>query len=160
MDTDDAFSLSDSYIQKCELIHSPDRIINLQYHLILDFTERVENLRHGSNPSKLVLDVENYVRHHLSETISVNEIAKALYLSRPYLSRKFKEESGTSLSDFILQEKMKEAKRLLRYSDKSVAAIGVYLGYSSQSHFSKVFKAGTGLAPGKYREKYVTLLAP
>jgi two-component system response regulator YesN len=99
--------------------------------------------------------VENYVQHHLSEPISANEIAKTLYLSRPYLSRKFKEETGDSLTDFILKEKTKEAKRLLRYSDKTVAAIGAYLGFSSQSHFSKVFKAQVGLAPGKYREKYV-----
>jgi two-component system response regulator YesN len=115
----------------------------------------VENLRRGTNPSKLVLDVANYVQHHLSEGISANEIAKTLYVSRPYLSRKFKKETGESLTDFIVEEKTKEAKRLLRYSDKTVGAIGSYLGYSSQSHFSKVFKAQVGLAPGKYREKYL-----
>ena len=82
------------------------------------------------------------------------DIAKELYLSRPYLSRKFIEETGISLTDYILNEKTEEAKRLLRYSDKSLTAISGYLGFSSQSHFSRVFKKYSGSTPGEYREKF------
>ena len=64
------------------------------------------------------------------------------------------EETGESLTDFILKEKTEEAKRLLRYSDKSLTAISNYLGFSSQSHFSRVFKKYTQRTPGEYREKY------
>ena len=67
-------------------------------------------------------------------------IAGALYMSRPYLSKKFKEDTGENIADFILKEKTEEAKRLLHYSDKSLTAIGPYLGFSSASHFSRVFK--------------------
>lgn len=155
LDVDDAFSLSDSFIQKCELLNSPEHIINLQYHMVLSFTQRVERLRSGKNPSKLVMDVTNYIHHHLSEAITAEAIAKALYLSRPYLSRRFKAESGESLTDFILKEKTEEAKRLLRYTDKTAAAIGVYLGFSSQGHFARVFKKYGGATPHEYREKYV-----
>ena len=93
MDIDDAFSLSDSFIQKCELMNAPDQIINLQYHMVLEFTQRVERIRMGKRPSKLTIDVANYIQHHLSEPITVEDIAKELYLSRPYLSRKFIEET-------------------------------------------------------------------
>lgn len=154
LDVDDAFSLSDSFIQKCELLNSPERIINLQYHMVLSFAERVERLRSGKNPSKLVIDVTNYIQHHLSEAITAEAIAKSLYLSRPYLSRRFKAEAGESLTDFILKEKTEEAKRLLRYTDKTAAAIGVYLGFSSQGHFARVFKKYAGATPHEYREKY------
>lgn len=65
-----------------------------------------------------------------------------------------KHETGKSLTDFILTEKTEEAKRLLRYSDRSAAAIGEYLGFSSTSHFAKVFKKYTALTPGEYREKH------
>lgn len=54
----------------------------------------------------------------------------------------------------ILKEKMEEAKRLLRYSDKSFTAIASYLGFSSPAHFSQVFKKLTGRTPTEYREKY------
>ena len=156
VDTDDAFSLSDAFIQKCELLNAPDQIINLQYHMVLEFTRRVERIRMGKRPSKLAIDVANYIQHHLSEPITAEDIAKELYLSRPYLSRKFIEETGMSLTDFILKEKTEEAKRLLRYSDKSLTAISNYLGFSSQSHFSRVFKKYASCTPGEYRDKYGT----
>ena len=155
MDAEDAFSLSDAYIQKCELLNSPDQIMNLQFHMVLEYAQRVERIRLGKHPGKLAIDVANYIRHHLSEPITAEGIAKDLYLSRPYLSRKFIEETGESLTNFILKEKTEEAKRLLRYSDKTLTAISNYLGFSSQSHFSRVFKKFTGSAPGEYRAKYV-----
>ena len=154
MDVDDAFSHSDSYIRQCELLSSPAEIMNLQYRMILDYTERVERLHLGKHPSKLTVDVANYIQHHMSEPISAEQLAEHLFLSRPYLSRKFKEETGESLTDFILKEKTEEAKRLLRYSDKSLTAISTYLGFSSASHFSRVFKAYVGSTPSEYREKH------
>ena len=156
MDVEEAFSLSDAYIQKCELLSNPEQIMNLQYHMILEYTQKVERIRLGKRPGKLVIDVANYIQRHLSEPITAEEIAKELYLSRPYLSRKFIEETGESLTDFILKEKTEEAKRLLRYSDKTLTAISNYLGFSSQSHFSRVFKKYALCTPGEYREKYTT----
>lgn len=156
MDIDDAFTLSDSFIQKCELMNTTDQIMNLQYNMVLTFTEKVERIRLGKRPSKLAADVANYIQHHLSEPVTAEDIAKELYLSRPYLSRKFIGETGVSLTDFILQEKTEEAKRLLRYSDKSMTAISSYLGFSSQSHFSRVFKKYAGMTPSDYREKYLS----
>ena len=189
-------------------------ITNLQYRMISDYTERVQRLQRGSCTSKLMIDVVNYIRHHISEPITVGKMAKALFMnrpylsrkfkeetgesltdfilyekteectsklmidvvnyirhhisepitvekmaealfmSRPYLSRKFKEETGESLTDFILYEKTEEAKRLLRYSDKPITAISSYLGFSSPSHFSRVFKARVCITPGEYREKH------
>lgn len=154
MQIDDAFTLSDSYIQHCELLSTDEDITNLQYRMLLDYTERVERLCHGKTPSKLVIDVANYVQHHLSDAIKTEDIAKALYMSRPYLSKKFKEDVGENITDFILKEKTEEAKRLLRYSDKSLTAIGSYLGFSSASHFSRVFKTYVGTSPSDYREKH------
>ena len=154
MREDDAFTLSDAYIQQVELLSSYGSIINLQYHMLLEFTEQVERLRVGKHTTKLSLDVANYVRHHLSEPIRVENLARELFISRPYLSAKFKEETGQSLTDFILGEKTEEAKRLLRYSDKSASAIAAYLGFSSQGHFCKVFRTYAHMTPNEYREKY------
>ncbi|MGN1025940.1 MAG: helix-turn-helix domain-containing protein [Faecousia sp.] len=154
MDPEDAFSLSDAFIQRCELLNSLDLITNLQYRMVLEFAERVERIRLGKQPTQLTLAVTNYIQHHLSEPISTEEMAKELYMSRPYLSTKFKEETGETLTDFILKEKTEEAKRLLRYSDKTATAISSYLGFSSLGHFSRTFKKYTGSSPAEYREKY------
>lgn len=151
---EDAFSLSDAYIQRRELLNALDRITNLQYHMVLKFAERVERIRFGGKPTQLTVAVINYIQNHLSEPIRAEEMAKELFMSRPYLSAKFKEETGETLTDFILKEKTEEAKRLLRYSDKSSTAISSYLGFSSLGHFSQVFKKYTGRIPTEYREKY------
>ena len=153
MREDDAFSLSDAYIQRVELLTSHEKILNLQFHMLLEYTEQVEQLHRGEHTTRLSLDVANYLRHHLSESVSVDAMAEALFLSRPYLSAKFKRETGVTLTDYILREKTEEAKRLLRYSDKSASAIASYLGFSSHGHFIKVFKKYDGLTPQEYRDK-------
>ena len=154
MDVDDALSLSDAYIQKCELLNNVERITNLQYRMVFDYAERVEKLHYGKQPSKLVRDVAKYIQHHLSEPITTEDIAKTLFLSRSRLSVKFKEETNENLVDFILKEKIEEAKRLLRYTDKTAVAISAYLGFSSQSHFSRTFKKYTGSLPNEYRKRH------
>lgn len=73
--------------------------------MVFDYTERIEKLRLGKSPSKLVRDISNYVQHHLSEPVDIEALAKAMYLSRTRLSVKFKEETGMTLTDFVLKEK-------------------------------------------------------
>lgn len=153
MTIEDSMQLSDAYIQKCEILSSPDRIVNLQYHMVLDFTEQVHAIRAGIHTSKLTIDVSNYILHHLSDAITTDAIAKELFMSRSHLSHSFKAETGIALSDFIMQKKIEEAKRLLRYSTKSLSAISTYLGFSSQSHFSRVFKKYALENPSVYRNK-------
>jgi AraC-like DNA-binding protein len=154
MRQDDAFSLSDAYIRRAELLTSHTGILNLQYNMLSEFTEQVEKLRRGANATRLSIDVANYVRHHLSEPISVEKMAGEFFLSRPYLSSRFRRETGRTLTDFILSEKTEEAKRLLRYSDRPLSAVSAYLGFSSHGHFSRVFRKYAGMTPGEYREKH------
>lgn len=98
--------------------------MNLQYHMILEFTERVEQLHVGAQPSQLVLEVTRYIQHHLSEPISTGDIAKQLYLSRPHLSQKFKKETGPTLTDFIQdREKLQLISPLAGFQIKH----GIYL---------------------------------
>lgn len=154
LDVDDAFSLSDAYIQSCERLDTAEQITNLQYHMVLEFTRRVERLHLGEHSGKLAVAVANYVQHHLSEAISTEALAQALYMGRAYLSTKFHAETGVKLNDFILQQKTEEAKRLLRYTDRTAAAIGEYLAFSSPAHFTRVFKKYAGVTPNEYREKH------
>lgn len=154
MDVNDALSLSDAYIQKCELLSSVEPIVNLQYHMVIDYTERAEKLRLGKTPTKLTTDIANYVQKHLTEPVDIDALAKAMFVSRTHLAVKFKKETGRTLSDFVLKEKIEEGKRLLRYTDKSISAIAAYLGFSSQSHFANVFKKYANSSPNEYRLRH------
>ena len=152
MDVTAALALSDSYIQRCELATDLDTITNLNYLMVFDYAERVAKIRLGQHPSKLVIDVSNYIQTHLSDSIKTSDIANALYMGRSRLSTNFKKESGMNISDYIMTQKIDEAKRLLRYSEKSFASISIYLGFSSQSHFTKVFKKYTETTPFEYKQ--------
>ena len=153
MDVEDALSASDAYIQRCELLNDIQRITQLHYDAVLYYTRQVQRIRLGHFPTELVTQVAGYVQHHLSEPITTDRIAEHLYLSRQHLSRRFTRESGMTLAAFVRKEKTEEAKRLLRYTDKSASAISAYLGFSSQGHFARVFRELTGMTPGEYREK-------
>ena len=153
MDVEDALSASDAYIQQCELMTDMHQITKLNYDMVLFYTRQVQKVRHGHYATELVRNVANYIQHHLSEPITTEQIADSLYLSRQHLSRRFTEEAGIPLAAFVRNEKVEEAKRLLRYTDKPMAAISAYLGFSSQGHFAKVFKDLTGATPGEYRER-------
>ncbi len=154
MDVNEALSLSDSYIQKCEFFSSVESVMNLQFRMVSDYTEKVERLRNSGCASKFVIEVSNYVQKHISEPIDVKALSKAMYLSRSRFTTKFKEQTGMSPIDFITKEKIEEAKRLIKYTDKPLSSIGDYLGFSSQSHFSRTFKKHTSLSPNEYRLKH------
>lgn len=155
MDANDALSLSDAYIQKCELLSAVEAIVNLQFHMVLEYTERVERLKLGKTPTKLLTDIANYVQKHLTEPVNIEALSKAVFVSRTHLAVKFKKETGMTLTEYVLKEKIEEGKRLLRYTDKSLSAIAAYLGFSSQSHFSNVFRKYAGCLPSEYRLKHI-----
>ena len=154
LDVDESLSLSDFYIQNCERLDTMEKITNLQYQMVVGFTERVERLMLNGHPGKLASAVANYVQQHLSENISTEELARSLFMGRSYLSTKFHGETGIKLNDFILLQKTEEAKRLLRYTARSASDIGYYLAFSSPAHFTRVFKKYTGMTPAEYRAKH------
>ena len=90
-------------------------------------------------------------KSNMFEAITVEDLAKALYISRSHLSTIFKQKTGENLSQFIMRQKIEEAKKLLKTSKKSAIDIAFYLGFSSQSHFSRTFKEYVHMTPNEYR---------
>ena len=155
LDIDEAFSLEEVYIQKCESLNNIDKIKNLQYHMILDYADRVQKLHaYNKNNSKLVNEVAKYIRNHISEAIKTSDIAEYFGKSRGTISTEFKKNTGMNLSDFIQLKKIQKAQELLCETEKSFVSISNYLGFSSQSHFCRVFKEVTGVTPKEYQKKF------
>ena len=79
MEADEAFSLSDAFIQRSERFNNLQQITNLQYNMVLDFADRMSSIRQGEKPTQLTISVSNYVRRHFSEKICVEDIARELF---------------------------------------------------------------------------------
>ena len=105
-------------------------------------------------PSSLSIaaKVEEIIRQNLNQPITCEEIARQVFLNPEYLSRLFHKKTGKKLSNYIIELKMKEAKKLLKTTDKSVSTISMELGYGNFSHFSKCFRKVCGVSPQEYRE--------
>lgn len=152
LDPETAFSLSDDFIQKAELLHSLEDLARLNVQMLLDFTRRVEAAKCGGSGSKLIRSARRYLHAHMDENISTEDLSRALGMNRTYLCKRFLEETGQTLGHYMTAMKMEEAKRLLAVTKKSAAEIALYLGYSSQGYFGKVFKKQFGITPGEYRD--------
>lgn len=95
--------------------------------------------------------VERYVRAHLDANLSLDDLAQEVRLSKYYFSRRFKQRTGQSPYQFILYERVRAARRLLRKTTQPLARIALDVGFSSQSHFTRTFKRYVGVPPGRYR---------
>ncbi|MEK0313292.1 response regulator [Cohnella sp. 56] len=103
--------------------------------------------------SSTVVKIKQYIRSRLSQEISRQELAAHVYLNPAYLSRMFKKETGLSLSDAIIQEKIQEAKRLLEETEYRITGIAEKVGYTSLGSFSNLFKRTVGVTPQQYRAR-------
>ncbi|MDE6777375.1 MAG: AraC family transcriptional regulator, partial [Oscillospiraceae bacterium] len=98
-----------------------------------------------------------YIQNHISEAIKTSDIAEYFGKSRGTISTEFKKNAGMNLSDFIQLKKIQKAQELLCETEKSFVSISNYLGFSSQSHFCRVFKEITGITPKEYQKKFTVL---
>ena len=153
LNPEQAFALSDMYIQKAELMADVLSLTRLNAQMVLDFTKRVEAEKIGIHQSKLVRKARDYILSHISESVTTEALSRELGLNRTYLCKLFTEETGLTINQYVTHIKMEEAKRLMDITSKSIAEIAEYLGYSSQSYFQKVFKNRFGITPGAYRNK-------
>ena len=151
MNREQAFALSDMYIQKAELMSDVLSLTRLNAQMVLDFTRRVEAEKTGVHKSRMVRQARDYVFSHIGESVTTEALSRELGMNRTYLCKLFAEETGLTINQYVTLIKMEEARRLLDISQKSIAEISEYLGFSSQSYFQKVFKKSFRMTPTEYR---------
>lgn len=156
VDAKRAYSASDLYIQKMDVMETAEEINCLNRDAFAFYLKEVQGLKKKQVYSKPVAQCLDYIYDHLHEPISLQDLAGLTGLSPSYLSTLFKKEAGLSVSDYVMSKKMEAARNMLRYSDYSYAEISAMLNFSSQSHFIRAFKKYTGNTPRTYREQYRT----
>jgi two-component system response regulator YesN len=109
---------------------------------------------HSKDVSSVINKVIQFIDRRLSDDFNREDVAAHVYLNSAYLSRLFKKETGMSLSDYITDERVKKAKMLLEKSNMKISDVALQVGYVHFSHFSKMFKRSTGLAPHEFRRKF------
>lgn len=107
--------------------------------------------KHRGLPSDRLQKVIDYVHSNLSGALSVSEIAQVAYISPYHFGKLFKQSTGQSLHQYVLDRRIQLAKLLLAKTELSLVDIASMVGMANQSHFTTVFRHRTGASPGVYR---------
>ena len=92
----------------------------------------------------------SYMEDNLGTNFTLDELARAVGISRFHFSRLFRESTGESPMGYSLRLRIERAKEMLLQNDLRMSEIAVTLGFFDQSHFSRTFRRMTGISPGKY----------
>ena len=95
-----------------------------------------------------------YIDAHLGGPVSLECIGKTVGLSPGHFARKFHHSAGESLCRFMNRRRIGAAFALLRCRGSPLAQIALDLGFSSQSHFTRLFSGLTGITPNQFRRSH------
>lgn len=174
-----SYNLSDSYIRRCclELAASTyytfvcdsgmeadsrissfmNSIVNINgdelFEVTRQFLIKMRGDKEEQNVHVIIDKSKRYITEHLSEDLSVSNIASLLYLSPNYFSRLFKKVTGEGCNEYIIRKRIEKAKLLLETTNFRTGRIAMMVGYRDTNYFSLAIKKSTGKSPKKYREE-------
>ena len=127
-------------------------------NIVYELTEFVTNNKTLNKKQKMpnvsyITEVQEYIIKNIGSDLSLLALSDRFNKSREHLSRQFKKETGTSISEYITLHRMITARRLIEENTMSIEKIALMVGYASLSHFDKMFKKhkyNHGLTPTEY----------
>jgi YesN/AraC family two-component response regulator len=151
-DPAETFKMSENFIAQVEKYSDVDQLAFWISDIVRRFAVQTFDLAQVKH-SDVVFKVTNYVKKNSAEKLSLDSLAKEVFLSRSYLSSLFRHETGMSLTAYITRVRVERSKKMLLEGTAGLASIAVQCGFKDQSYFTKVFKKETGVSPKKYRDR-------
>lgn len=147
----DAISLA--WAQKMYNARSSEELYSCAAPMVREFTSAVCAAR-TKNYSPMVGRTASWLRLHLSQEVDVKQLAASMCCAPGYLGRRFKAETGLTITQYLTEERCNAAADLLSKTDLPIQNISAYVGYLDNSYFARVFKSCKGETPTAYRNKY------
>jgi len=120
------------------------------------FSDMLESINYSKleiSHTQSIGGVKNYINDHMKEEVTLAGLAEIFHFSPQYLAKKFKEEYGTTIMNYLVQRRIEKACSLLEHTELSIQEIASESGFEELNYFSKVFKKHTGITPSGYRKK-------
>ena len=113
------------------------------------------HLEVSDKEKSLVHKVQDAIEEHYSEEISLNTLAQKYFVNASYLSRVFKEKTGSTFTGYLFDVRMKAAENLVLHSELKAYEIAEQVGIADPHYFSSCFKKYTGMSLGEYKKFYL-----
>lgn len=143
--------ISASYAKKIEEISSSKEADKVSLEMTRKYSLLVNNYS-LKGYSATIQSVINYIMFHLNEPLSLKHLADYFSMNSSYLSTLFKKEVGVTLTDYIIQQKIRHAIFLLNQNHMQIQEVAVSVGIPDVNYFIKLFKKINGVTPKEYRD--------
>ncbi len=152
VESDYALAVGDEGMRTLQKMHSGEQLclwLSKTANSLMDRIFKFQDSRH----SAAIRSCIDYIEKHYHEHITLESVARLVYLSESYLSRIFHSETGQSFKEYLNSVRVEHSKELLLEEKIRIADIASEVGFEDQSYFTKVFKKYVGVTPNRYRER-------
>lgn len=128
-------------------------IIKASIEALVSATNKLLEEKHiTEGREERIIDIMNYIQNNYKD-VSLDDLVEKFHLTKPYLSKYIKMQSGLTFQDLVKDARMKKAKILLKESTQTVKNIATIVGYENVEHFNRLFKKTYGITPIQYRNE-------
>lgn len=124
-------------------------MVHVLRHHELSIKDSTVQVRHRE-----IEKVKKYIRENYFEKVSLDELSEIVNINKYYLIRLFKQQTGLSPIDYLINVRLSQAEKLLTQTSLTISEISDRVGFHSPSHFSKTFKESNHMTPSTYRKKF------
>ena len=126
----------------------------LAVHLLRRYSGRTHHIRDyvGGMPKYRLRQTIEYINEHLTEDLSLREIANQVGMSSYYFARLFKQSTGVTPHQYLVKRRLETAKQMLANTDLAISEIAYSTGFASQSHLTRLFRKHLFTTPKAYRK--------
>ncbi|MCA0754221.1 response regulator [Paenibacillus sp. N4] len=144
--------------ERLDLLRQAETLEQLQSELVILLEEIVKpvipDLTNSGYSGQLIIKALNYITEHYTDNLTLQSVADIIHLNKSYFSLLFKKQTGRNFIDYLIELRIREAKRLLAQSESRIYDVAGAAGFKDVKYFSKMFKKTTGFTPVEYRDKH------
>lgn len=116
----------------------------------------IQILRFEEESKTAIIDkIIQYLNLHFNEPVSLDSLTQMVHVSKSFLTKHFKRKTGLTIVQYVHNERIQLAQRLLITTDKSIEEIAFEIGFDSPKYFFKIFKAKENISPYQYRKNHI-----
>ena len=142
---------SSSYAVRIEQLSTTDSVHDLMSEMLKSYCRLVR--KHSTKKySSTVQKTITLINYNLSSNLTLSSLAKTQNISSGYLSTIFKKETGKTVTEYVIDQRVSHAMRLLSSTRLQVQTVALHCGIMDVQYFSKIFKKKTGKTPKEFRE--------